>query len=95
MSGPPGPVPEQVNCNLCGDDDARTLYVLKDYRLMVDDVEWPVTQCRRCGLGYSILGPSGRKSAGITQTGTSLTADYCKIGTFARPRISPDHRAEC
>jgi len=45
-------VPEEVSCNLCGSDDARRLYVLRDYRFFVDDLEWPLVQCRRCGLGY-------------------------------------------
>lgn len=45
-------MPEEVACNLCGSGDARTLYRLRDYRLLVDDIEWPVVQCRRCGLGY-------------------------------------------
>ena len=45
-------MPESVPCNLCGADDAARLYTLRDYRLRVDNVEWPVVQCRRCGLGY-------------------------------------------
>lgn len=45
-------MPEAVACNLCGDDDARVLYRLADYRLNVDDIEWPVVRCRNCGLGY-------------------------------------------
>lgn len=45
-------MPERVACNLCGADDPRTLYALKDYRYFVDDVEWSVVRCRRCGLGY-------------------------------------------
>jgi SAM-dependent methyltransferase len=45
-------VPEEVTCNLCGGASRRSLYTLKDYRLFVDDIEWPVVQCRDCGLGY-------------------------------------------
>jgi SAM-dependent methyltransferase len=45
-------MPESVPCNLCGVDDATPLYFLKDYRFAIDDIEWPVVRCRRCGLGY-------------------------------------------
>jgi 2-polyprenyl-3-methyl-5-hydroxy-6-metoxy-1,4-benzoquinol methylase len=45
-------MPEQVDCNLCGADDAAPLFRLRDYRLRVDDVEWNAVRCRRCGLGY-------------------------------------------
>jgi SAM-dependent methyltransferase len=45
-------MPEAVICNLCGHDDARPLFGLRDYRLLVDDTEWNVVQCRSCGLGY-------------------------------------------
>jgi SAM-dependent methyltransferase len=45
-------VPERVACNLCGASDTRTLYIRKDYRFWVDDADWPVVQCRDCGLGY-------------------------------------------
>jgi SAM-dependent methyltransferase len=45
-------MPEYVACNLCRSDDARFLFSLRDYRLCVDDIEWRVVQCRRCGLGY-------------------------------------------
>jgi SAM-dependent methyltransferase len=46
------PVPEHVDCNLCGADDAKLLYRQRDERLRVDDVEWNLVRCRRCGLGY-------------------------------------------
>jgi 2-polyprenyl-3-methyl-5-hydroxy-6-metoxy-1,4-benzoquinol methylase len=45
-------VPETVACNLCGADDARPLFRLRDYRLRVDDIDWNAVRCRRCGLGY-------------------------------------------
>jgi hypothetical protein len=45
-------VPEHAACNLCGADDAKLLYRQRDERLRVDDIEWNLVQCRRCGLGY-------------------------------------------
>ena len=45
-------MPEHVTCNLCGADDSRLLYSLRDYRLRVDDRLWNLVQCRRCSLGY-------------------------------------------
>lgn len=45
-------MPEHVACNLCGADDARILFQLRDYRLRVDDLLWNVVRCRHCGLGY-------------------------------------------
>jgi len=45
-------MPERVMCNLCGSDDAKLLFRQRDERLRVDDTEWDVVQCRRCGLGY-------------------------------------------
>jgi hypothetical protein len=44
-------VPKEVTCNRAG---ATTLarYRLEDYRLLVDDKEWPIA-CRTCGLGYA------------------------------------------
>jgi SAM-dependent methyltransferase len=45
-------LPETVNCNLCGANDAKPLFRLRDYRLWVDDVEWTAVRCRSCGLGY-------------------------------------------
>jgi 2-polyprenyl-3-methyl-5-hydroxy-6-metoxy-1,4-benzoquinol methylase len=45
-------MPESVACNLCGSRDARLLYRQKDYRLAVDDEQWNLVVCRRCGLGY-------------------------------------------
>jgi SAM-dependent methyltransferase len=45
-------VPEYVRCNLCGADDPRLLFRLRDYRLYVDDLLWDVVQCSRCSLGY-------------------------------------------
>lgn len=39
-------------CNLCGANDTRALFALRDYRLEVDDVRWTAVQCRNCGLGY-------------------------------------------
>lgn len=57
-------MPELVPCNLCGADDAQTLYALKDHRFRTDDVDWPVVRCRQCGLGYlnprPTLGEIGR-----------------------------------
>jgi SAM-dependent methyltransferase len=43
---------ECIACNLCGRDDARTLFQLRDYRLRIDDQLWNVVKCRHCGLGY-------------------------------------------
>ena len=51
-------MPEHVSCNLCGADSPRELYRLRDYRLWVDDVEWPLVRCTRCGLGYLSPRPS-------------------------------------
>jgi SAM-dependent methyltransferase len=45
-------MPEYVPCNLCGADDARLLYSLRDYRLRIDDSLWNLVQCRICSLGY-------------------------------------------
>ena len=45
-------MPEHAPCNLCGADDAKLLYRQRDERLRVDDIEWNLVQCRRCGLGY-------------------------------------------
>jgi 2-polyprenyl-3-methyl-5-hydroxy-6-metoxy-1,4-benzoquinol methylase len=45
-------MPELISCNLCGADNTRLLYRLRDYRLLIDDTEWNVVQCRSCGLGY-------------------------------------------
>jgi SAM-dependent methyltransferase len=45
-------MPEEVTCNLCGENDTHPLFRLRDYRLQVDDVEWTAVSCRRCGLGY-------------------------------------------
>jgi SAM-dependent methyltransferase len=45
-------VPEHAACNLCGADDAKLLYRQRDERLRVDEIEWNLVQCRRCGLGY-------------------------------------------
>ena len=45
-------MPEHVACNLCGSDDSRRLYSLRDYRLRVDDRLWNLVQCRHCSLGY-------------------------------------------
>jgi SAM-dependent methyltransferase len=45
-------VAERVACNLCGSDDAKLLFKQRDERFRVDDIEWSVVQCRRCGLGY-------------------------------------------
>jgi SAM-dependent methyltransferase len=45
-------MPESVACNLCGGQDAESLFTLRDHRLRVDDVDWTAVRCRRCGLGY-------------------------------------------
>jgi len=45
-------MPEHVTCNLCGADDTRLLYSLRDYRLRIDDRLWDLVQCRHCSLGY-------------------------------------------
>jgi SAM-dependent methyltransferase len=51
-------MPEEVVCNLCGSNDAETLYVLRDYRFFVDQIEWPMVKCRDCGMGYLNPRPS-------------------------------------
>ncbi|HEX2086098.1 MAG TPA: class I SAM-dependent methyltransferase [Solirubrobacteraceae bacterium] len=43
---------EHPDCNLCGSPDARLLYRSRDFRLRVDDEEYGVVRCTRCGLGY-------------------------------------------
>jgi hypothetical protein len=45
-------MPEAVACNLCGLDDTRLLFRLRDYRFCVDELEWSVVRYRACGLGY-------------------------------------------
>lgn len=45
-------MPEAVTCNLCGAAAATPLFRLRDYRLLVDSVEWTACRCSRCGLGY-------------------------------------------
>lgn len=45
-------MPEPVICNLCGSNETKLLFRLRDYRLRVDDVLWTAVQCRSCGLGY-------------------------------------------
>jgi 2-polyprenyl-3-methyl-5-hydroxy-6-metoxy-1,4-benzoquinol methylase len=45
-------MPEHVRCNLCGADDTRLVYSLRDYRLRIDDRLWNLVQCRHCSLGY-------------------------------------------
>jgi SAM-dependent methyltransferase len=45
-------LPETTVCNLCGSDDTKLRFQLRDYRLYVDDALWNVVECRRCGLGY-------------------------------------------
>ena len=37
-------MPETVACNLCGQDDPKLLYRLRDYRLRIDDIEWNVIE---------------------------------------------------
>src|ERR1700694_3234310 len=44
---------EYVVCNLCGRDETTELYRRSDYRFEVDDIEWPLVQCNRCGLAYT------------------------------------------
>jgi SAM-dependent methyltransferase len=43
---------ESTVCNLCGSGDSEELYRCKDYRFRIDDREWPVVRCRRCGLAF-------------------------------------------
>jgi SAM-dependent methyltransferase len=42
---------ESVRCNLCGADDASTLFRKKD-KLRISGEEFGVVKCRRCGLLY-------------------------------------------
>lgn len=51
---------EYVRCNLCGEDNTRELYRSSDHRFEIDDWEWPVVQCRRCGLAYLNPRPTRR-----------------------------------
>src|SRR5687768_9135110 len=55
-------MPEYVPCNLCGADDARRLFRLRDYRMRVDDLEWTAVRCRICGLGYRNPRPDAEES---------------------------------
>ncbi len=57
LSEPAGDI-ERPLCNLCGADDAEVLYTGRDHRYHVDDIEWPVVQCRRCKLAYLCPRPS-------------------------------------
>jgi 2-polyprenyl-3-methyl-5-hydroxy-6-metoxy-1,4-benzoquinol methylase len=56
-------MPESVPCNLCGSTVVRRLYTSRDYRLQVDDTEWSVVRCVRCGLGFLNPRPT-REEAG-------------------------------
>jgi len=56
-------MPESVPCNLCGADEPRRLFELRDYRLRVDDVLWTVVSCGRCGLGYLNPRPTRTETA--------------------------------
>lgn len=42
---------EYVACNLCGSDDAATLYSMPDAHFHPDE-RFSVVRCRACGLGY-------------------------------------------
>src|SRR5512134_1518932 len=50
-----------VPCNLCGADDAVRLFNGKDRLLRIDDAEFPVVRCRRCGLVYLNPQPSAEE----------------------------------
>jgi SAM-dependent methyltransferase len=63
-------MPEMVKCNLCGRDDARLLFRLRDYRLRVDDLEWNTVRCRSCGLGYLNPRPT------VEEVGRYYPSDY-------------------
>ena len=41
---------EYVNCNLCGSDDTKLLYIKTDYRC--DKRDFNIVQCRKCELVY-------------------------------------------
>lgn len=45
-------MPETTSCSLCGADEAKPMFRLRDYRLMVHDLLWTAAHCRSCGLGY-------------------------------------------
>jgi 2-polyprenyl-3-methyl-5-hydroxy-6-metoxy-1,4-benzoquinol methylase len=54
-------MPEYVACNLCGRDDTKLLFSLRDYRLRIDDRLWNVVECRHCHLGYLNPRPTPRE----------------------------------
>jgi SAM-dependent methyltransferase len=56
-------LPEATLCNLCGSDDTKLRFQLRDYRLYVDDALWNVVECRRCGLGYLNPQPTSEELA--------------------------------
>jgi hypothetical protein len=64
-------VPEYVSCSLCGRDDPKLLFRLRDYRLQVDETEWNVVRCRFRGLGYVNPRPSRDEISVITLRATS------------------------
>jgi 2-polyprenyl-3-methyl-5-hydroxy-6-metoxy-1,4-benzoquinol methylase len=45
-------MPETVACNLCHGTRVRRLYKRRDYRLRIDETEWNLVRCVRCGLGF-------------------------------------------
>ena len=45
-------MPERVPCALCGATRVRRLYRRRDYRLRIDETEWSLVRCVRCGLGF-------------------------------------------
>jgi SAM-dependent methyltransferase len=55
---------ESVRCNLCGADDASTLFRKKD-KLKVSGEEFGVVKCRRCGLLYLNPRPEQEVIAGF------------------------------
>jgi 2-polyprenyl-3-methyl-5-hydroxy-6-metoxy-1,4-benzoquinol methylase len=54
-------MPELISCNLCGADNTRPLYRLRDYRFLIYDTKWNVVRCRSCGLGYLNPRPTARE----------------------------------
>lgn len=72
-------MPEHVNCNLCGADDTRLLYSLRDYRLRVNDLLWNLVQCRRCSLGYLVRALEDSAAARVGDAGVDRLGKSDKL----------------
>ncbi|RJQ47073.1 MAG: class I SAM-dependent methyltransferase [Gaiellales bacterium] len=54
---------EQVSCAICGADSNRQLFMARDKVFYGDGREYPVVECRQCGLVYLNPRPGGRAKA--------------------------------